>query len=142
MISIMFWVIVGLVLLAAEMLTFTFVLVFFGLGALLVALAKWAFNLESMPIEILLFAAMSVGGLLLLRGKLCSSWSSRGSAGVAIDEGKVIFLTREVPAKGRAEIEYQGTVWTAENESDVHLPKGARAVIVRTDGLTLVIKGA
>lgn len=139
MISIMFWVIVGLVLLAAEMLTFTFILAFFGLGALLVALFKWAFNLDSTPIEILLFAAVSVGGLLLLRGKLRSSWSSKSS--MTIDEGKVIFLTREVPANGRAEIEYQGTVWTAENESDVHLPKGARAVIVRTDGLTLVIKG-
>lgn len=140
MLSIMFWVVLGLVLLAAEMITFTFVLAFFGLGALLVALAKWAFHLESMPLEIMIFAAVSVSGLLLLRGKLRSSWSSKGS--MSIDEGKLIFLTRDVPAKGRAEIEYQGTVWTAENESDVHLPKGARAIIVRTEGLTLIIKGA
>lgn len=140
MIPILFWVVVGLVLLGAEMLTFTFVLVFFAMGALVVALVKWVFHLESMPFEILLFAAVSVGGLLLLRGKLRSSWSTKGT--MEIDEGKLIFLTRDVPAKGRAEIEYQGTVWTAENETDVHLPKGARAVIVRTDGLTLIIKGA
>lgn len=140
MIPILYWIIGGLVLLAAEMVTLTFVLVFFGIGALIVALIKWFFNLDNLPLELLFFAVISVGGLVFLRRKFCASLPHKD--GIAIDAGKVIILTCDVPARGRAEIEYQGTVWTAENESETHLPKGARAVILRTDGLTLVIKGA
>lgn len=139
-IPILIWVVIGLVLLAAEMVTLTFVLVFFGIGALIVALLKWLLHLESVPLEILIFAAVSVGGLLFFRRKFRTSLPHKD--GIAIDVGKVIILTRDVPARGRAEIEYQGTTWTAENESETHLPVGARAVILRTDGLTLIIKGA
>ncbi|PIR21477.1 MAG: hypothetical protein COV45_01645 [Deltaproteobacteria bacterium CG11_big_fil_rev_8_21_14_0_20_47_16] len=138
-VPILIWVVLGLVLLAAEMMTLTFVLVFFGVGALVVAILKWLLGLESIPFEILIFSGISVGGLLCFRRKFRESWSHK--EGAAIDVGKVIILNRDVPACGRAQVEYQGTTWTAENESDVLLSKGSRAVIVRVDGLTLIVKG-
>lgn len=138
-IPILVWVVVGFVLLAAEMVTLTFVLAFFGIGALVVALLKWLLGLESVPVEILIFAAVSVSGLLFLRRKFQSTWSPKET--VATDEGKIIFLSCDVPARSRRQIEYQGSTWTAENETLVHLPMGTRVQIVRTDGLTLIIKG-
>lgn len=134
--SVTFWAVLGLVLIIAEVVTLSFVLLFFGASALLVAAAK-LFGLNHLAIEILLFGLGGVGGLLLFRKKLVHAMSSR--KGMHIDQETTVILTSKVPAKGRAEIEYQGTTWTALNESDKDLNAGEEVLISRTEGVKLII---
>lgn len=135
--STVIWVVVGLVLLVAEMLSLTFVLLFFGVSAILVALAK-LLGLHNLPIELLIFALGGVAGLWLFRKKLVTAIQTK--KGMHIDRDTVFILNNDVTAGGRAEVEYQGSTWTAMNESDRDLQKGQEAVIERTEGVRLVIK--
>ncbi len=136
-ISTVIWLVVGLVLLIAELLHLGFVLLFFGVSAVIVALVK-LLGLNNLPIELVIFAVVGLSGLGLFRNKLVHALQSK--KGLHIDKDVVFVLNNDVPAKGRAGVEYQGTSWTAMNESDIELKKGQEAVIVRTEGVRLVIK--
>ncbi len=133
------WAIFGFLLLIVELLTMGFVLVFFGVAALLVALLKGVFGLDHLVVELLLFAAFGAVGLALLRQKLMSVMK-RGSGAPSLDRKQVIKLTADVAAGGTAKVEYQGTPWDALNESAVDLRAGDKAVIVATKGIQLILR--
>jgi inner membrane protein len=131
------WAIIGVGLIIFEVFTSTFFILFFGVAALVVAGLK-AFGLDHLETEILIFAAVGLAGTLIFRKKLLKSFQS--TAKVSADREKVITLSHTVPAKGSAQISYQGTMWTAVNEGQIDLPEGAHAVISRVDGVKLIIK--
>ena len=136
-ISPIFWAVLGMVLIIVEIVSLSFVLLFFGASALLVAGAKLA-GLDHAAIEIALFAMGGVAGLLLFRKKLQDALTTRKA--LHIDKETLIILSAKVPAKGRSDIQYQGTTWTALNESDLDLNIGDEALISRTDGVKLIIR--
>lgn len=131
-----FWVALGLALVIAEMFSMALVLLFFGIGALVVAIGKYL-GLNHLPTETALFAAIGIGGLLFLRKKIRHSLVKGPPA---FNPHQEIILSTHIPARGKAQIEYQGTVWTGVNESDETLKKGAKVRIERTDGIQLVLK--
>jgi membrane protein implicated in regulation of membrane protease activity len=134
--STFFWVAAGLILISAEMFHLSMVLLFFGVAALIVATAKFL-GLDNLPFEITLFAALGIGGLLLFRRKLLRSL--KVSTGLSIDKNAVILLTHDLPAHGSAAVVYQGSAWTAVNETDADLKKGTKVYIHRTEGVKLIV---
>lgn len=133
-----FWVATGLVLIIAEMFSLSLVLLFFGVAALLVALAKFL-GLNSLPLEIVLFAVLGIGSMLLFRSKL--KQSLKGQSGISIDQNAVIVLAHDIPAHGTASVTYQGVTWTAVNETDSDFKKGNKVYVQRTDGVKLIVRG-
>ncbi|HSA60204.1 MAG TPA: NfeD family protein [bacterium] len=131
-----FWVATGLVLIIAEMFSLSLVLLFFGVAALLVALAKFL-GLNNLPWEIVLFAVLGIGSMLLFRNKLKQSLHTQ--SGISIDQNAVIILTDDIPAHGTASVTYQGVAWTAVNETDSDFKKGNKVYVQRTDGVKLVV---
>jgi membrane protein implicated in regulation of membrane protease activity len=136
--STFFWVATGLVLIIAEMFSLSLVLLFFGIAALLVALAKFL-GLNNLPLEIVLFAVLGIGSMLLFRNKLKVSLQSQ--SGISIDRNAVIVLTEDLPARGSAAVTYQGVTWTAVNETDSDFKKGNKVYVQRTDGVKLIVRG-
>jgi inner membrane protein len=132
-----FWVAAGLLLIIAEMFHLSMVLLFFGIAALVVAVAKFL-GLNNLPIEICLFAALGIGGLLLFRRKLLRSLKTSG--GMSIDRNAMILLADDLPARGTVAVTYQGSAWTAVNETDLDLKKGTKVYIQRTDGVKLIVR--
>lgn len=130
------WAILGLVLIVAELVTFTFVLMFFGIAALVVSVCKVA-GLDHLVFEIFLFSLIGLSGIFLFRKKMVATCSSRKN--VAIDKYKPLILSCDVPAHGQARVTYQGTEWTAHNESGRDLKKGEKAIIARTEGIELFL---
>lgn len=57
------WAIIGLGLLALEMSTGTFYILWFGVAGLFLAVATWIFPEISMPIQLILYAILSLGAL-------------------------------------------------------------------------------
>lgn len=132
-----FWVAVGLVLIIAEMLHMSMVLLFFGIAALLVALAKFL-GLNNLPIEIVLFAVTGLGSMMLFRRKMLKSLKT--SSDLVNDRNAMIVLAHDLPARGSTSVTYQGVAWTAINDSDSHLAKGSKVYVQRTEGVKLIVR--
>lgn len=134
------WLIVAAALLVIEMITGTFVLMFFGIGALLTAPLPFL-GINSPSLQIGYFSLVSTIGLLLFRksfiqrfqGKLKSSGS---------DVGNKLYLESDLEAGGTGTVMYQGSPWKATNLETVLLPKGSQAQIDRIEGVTLFIRKA
>ena len=133
------WVLVCGALLAAEMVLGTdFFLVFFGVGALLLALL--GLTGAELPLwgQLALFSAFSVGSLLVFRERLRNLWLDKRP----YEELRGEFATAQSPmaagALGRAEL--RGTLWQARNVGPEDLAPGDRCQVEAVDGLLLAVR--
>jgi membrane protein implicated in regulation of membrane protease activity len=134
------WWILACALVVAEIATTTFTFLFFAISALFVGVAQWL-GLKSMTLELILFGVMGLVLMLVFRKGLLAKFRGadnrwdRGS-----DVAQVVKLTESVPARGEGRTEYQGTSWAVRNESDSALVAGQEAVVVRTEGVKLIVR--
>ena len=133
------WAVIGLLLLGLELFTGTFVVLFFACGAFITALLTWMGVLESQPVQVFVFTVLSAGGLLAFKDKLRRGWGGK-QQDLHGDVGVAITLHSDLPAHGQTEVQYQGTPWTAVNESGRDMAKGETVRVVRTDGVKLILK--
>lgn len=136
------WLIVGLVLLALELLVPGIVLMFFGLGALLVSLLVGTGVIEegAMGVQLIVFAIASVILLALLRRVFRKTLSGSSSQGEHLEEfvGREVTVLAAIPDQGEGRVELKGATWRARSAQA--LPSGARARILRRDGLLLWVE--
>jgi inner membrane protein len=133
------WILGGLGLLAAEMVTpGGFFFVFFGLAAVVVGVLA-ALGLSGPPwMEWLLFSAFSILGVLVFRRPLMRRFNMTGGAKM-VDrmEKEAAVVLEDVSPSGAGKAEMRGTSWTARTTGSVTLTKGQRCRIERIEGLTL-----
>lgn len=134
-----FWGCLAAILLIAEMLSGTFALVFFSASAGLVALASFMGFRDPIG-QLLIFTVFGIGGLFFLRQRIKESLGKDSAPAFNIDAQKEIILSASIPARGEATISYQGTSWTAINDSDTPLIAGQKAVIVKAAGIKLHVQ--
>lgn len=132
------WAVVGLVLIILEMLMGQFFVLFFGVSALLVALAKYL-GVNNFALEAALFAVFGLLGAVLVRKKMLVLQKSKN---VEPDLLQKFILSDDIPAGGEATIQYQGSPWRAENISGKNLAKGTQVQIVKVESIKLQIKQA
>lgn len=133
------WLCLGIVLIVAELMTLTFVLLFFGVSALLTALFI-ALGLENIYAQIVIFSLMGLSGIFLFRKKMVQAVQVKGAHNIDGMKNASFNLDADIPQGGSAAITYRGIPWTAVNESGENLSKGERVVIDRMDGVKLVVK--
>ena len=137
------WILFGLALLAAEVLTpGGFFVLFFGFAALvvgaLVALGaggpEWT--------QWLMFSVLSVASLLGFRRRLVNRFSETTEGGHKLDSlvGEVAVLTDDLAPGGVGKAELRGTSWTVRTHGPAILATGTRCVVDRVEGLTLWVK--
>jgi membrane protein implicated in regulation of membrane protease activity len=136
------WLVLGLVLVIAEMASAGgFYIIFFGVGALIVGVLS-AFGLAG-PVwmQLLLFAVISVAGLVLFRGRLLKSFQPDAQA-PAVDTlvGEIAVVAEDVGAGGVGRVELRGTAWSARSATGASLARGARCRVTRVDGLMLYVE--
>jgi hypothetical protein len=135
------WVVVGAVLLGAEVFIIPtdFFLVFLGVAALAVGLigfvgvelpawAQWA-----------TFAAVAVVSLVFFRGWLRARWPKATRADDTL-VGEIAVAREPLAAGASGRIELRGATWSARNAGDVALAPGERARVERVEGLTLHVR--
>jgi membrane protein implicated in regulation of membrane protease activity len=136
------WLVLGLLLVLAEMATAGgFYIIFFGAGALLVGALAGLGLVESVAAQTLLFSVLSIGSLLLFRGRLLKVMQTDPQAppiDTLVGESGVALETVAPGSVGRVEL--RGTAWSARNATAADLPKGTRCRVVRVDGLTLFVE--
>lgn len=136
------WAIFGLILLVLEAMVPGIFLLFFGLGALAVALLLVLFPGLGPGAQWLLFAAFSVGSLLCLRRQLARMFTGKRSAiadGLTDDfEGQSAAVTGAIRPGQPGKVEMHGANWEAS--SDEELAVGTAVAVVGRSGLTLKVK--
>jgi membrane protein implicated in regulation of membrane protease activity len=137
------WFVVGLVLLLTEFATPGFVMFFFGIGAWVVALACFVFDI-GLETQLFIFLVASVFSLLLLRRRLSSLFFGKKAGFTNLKDnvddykGVKVKVTRGIQPNVKGKIELHGTNWEAE--SDQAIPEGAVVEIVELNNLTFKVK--
>ena len=138
------WFVCGVVLVLLEFIVPGVILVFFGLGAWMVALTTVMGLTKGTASQLLVFAGASVVLLLVLRRYIRSRFSGfiseRQSPDRNLDEftGKSVLVLEEISPTKPGKVEFKGAPWRAESEDS--FKQGESGLIEKIDGLTLKIK--
>ncbi|MBI4351644.1 MAG: NfeD family protein [Elusimicrobia bacterium] len=138
------WIIVGLAIMSMELFLPGFILLFFGLGAVLTGLLM-IFVPLGVNAQLVLFAVLSIGTLVSFRryaqGYFTGRISNANPSGAAMElhAGETAVVTEDiVPNSPRGKVEFHGTAWNAD--ADVEIKKGAKVTIIERHDLTLKVK--
>jgi len=135
------WLLLGMVLLGGEAVApGGFYLLFFGVGALAVGLLGLFVGPGPVWLQWLLFSALSLGALVLLRPRLLGRLRTPERP---VDDslvGEVVTVAgRLAPgAAGRGEL--RGSSWSVVNAGSAPLEDGERVRVERVEGLTLHVR--
>ena len=138
------WMIVGLVLLGAEVaIPGSIVMLFFGIAALIVgAVVAPGTNLPLWA-QLALFSVLSVVSLLTLRGPLLRRMQLSGDDLDDIDSliGATVVVDRDLAPGKSGKAAHRGTSWSVTNAGSEPLRAGQDCRVERVDGLTLYVGG-
>ncbi len=135
------WLILGGLLLGAEMASGAFFLMFFGIGALLTALLPFL-GFQDLGVQIGFFAIVSTALLLIFRKTALRNFQKTGSSKEGDDVGQELSIDSDLPANGDGTITYQGAPWSARNLTEIPLTKGSRVRIEKIEGVKLFVRKA
>ena len=137
-----FWVLLGLALLFLELVTPTgFYLLFFGVAAVLVGLLA-ALGLDGPAwLQWLLFSLLSIGSLLLLRGRLQERMRRVAPAQPDNDlVGGTAQALENIAVDGYGQVELRGTSWRAKNVGSEPVGQSESCQVDRVEGVVLWVR--
>lgn len=135
------WLVAGLLLLILEMVTTTFVVSFFGIGALIVGALTAMGILTEIGTQFLVFGLSSIITLVLFRKTLKERFFPNKSAFNDIFSGDTATTETEITNLGGS-LMYKGAVWAAYRADGINspIPAGTVVDIIDTDGIKLKVK--
>ena len=134
------WLLGGIVLLMMEMVSpGGFYMFFFGSGAIAVGLLSALGVGGPLWLQLLLFALLSIGSLLLFRGKLLA-WFERETPVVDTMIGEAVELLEDVAAGQTGKGKMRGTTWTVRNNGVDRLRQGQQCAVEKLEGLVLNVR--
>jgi inner membrane protein len=136
------WLVIGLLLVLAELATpGGFFVIFFGFAALVVG-ALSGFGLAG-PVwsQLLMFSVLSILSLVLFRSRLLKTIQHDPQA-PQVDTliGEIGLLEGAIAPGQIGRIEVRGAAWSARNATSSELPRGMRCRVVGVSGLTLEVE--
>jgi membrane protein implicated in regulation of membrane protease activity len=135
------WFLIGLVLFLLELVVPGFVIFFFGVGAWAVALICLVAE-PGINLQIIIFAVISVLSLLALRKIIQKKFFySKGNKSEAVEDeftGKEGFAISDFDKSRKGKVEFKGTRWNAESDSDIK--EGQPVIIIRKESLILKVE--
>lgn len=127
----LFWFILGLVFFLAELVIPGFFIFFFGLGAWITAIVCLIWD-PGINLQIIIFALVSVLTLIGLRRIIQKKifFNKNDESDSVEDEftGKEAVAIADFGADKRGKVEFKGTTWKAESESEI---KAGQTVIIQ-----------
>lgn len=138
------WGVLGLALLAIEMLTGTLYILWFGIAAVLIALLLWLIPAMPITLQLFLFATLSLGSLAIWRRNYKKTSPDLHIGQSQGDEvGRVGTIIESVSPRQNGRIQFtQGVMgsreWVAVSHEEIET--GADAVIIAIEGNSLRVK--
>lgn len=133
------WIIAGLVLVIAELVTGTFYLLVLGVGAFAAAIVAWAGG--NALLQVGAFGVVAIGGVLMVHHWHESSRKGEVGRSNFLDRGQPVVLEGWAnEAAGLARVKYRGASWDARVAgASVRPVPGATLYIDGQEGQTLVV---
>ncbi|MCI5779172.1 MAG: NfeD family protein [Lentisphaeria bacterium] len=132
------WIVIGTVMLVAELVIPGFVICFFGAGAILTGLILIMCHGLTITWQVVIFVIASV--VFTLCGRRIFLGRESGTAG-DIDQddptGETAVVAEAIAPNRTGKVEFRGSFWTAEADSE--LAVGTEVRIVRRDNLVLTV---
>jgi len=141
-----FWVVLGAILVIAEIFTTGFVLLWFGIGALAAGLAG-LIGIHSIPLQFLIFAVVSIALTAASRTIFVNYFSREksggdlksGFEGLPGKIGTVVSSSRGALHEGAVKV--FGSTWTAyPADGEEPLEAGDRVVVERIQGASIYVR--
>jgi len=136
------WCVAGILLALSEFIVPGFIVIFFGIAAILVGLLLFCVALPPTA-TILLYIVLSVGLLVVCRRFMPKTFTGdKSHEDGDIDTDDIVgahAVVREAIRPGRSgSVEFRGSFWHAS--ADEEIPAGADVVIERRDNITLFVR--
>jgi membrane protein implicated in regulation of membrane protease activity len=135
------WFLIGLVLFLLELVVPGFIIFFFGVGAWVTALVCLIAS-PGTNLQIIIFAVISVLSLIALRRIIQKKFFySKGNNSEAVEDeftGKEGIAITDFGKDKKGKVEFKGTIWNAESESEVK--EGKAVIIIKIDSLVLKVE--
>jgi membrane protein implicated in regulation of membrane protease activity len=136
-----FWCVLGVIMILAEIFTLGFVLFWFGIGAFAAMIA--GFLGFGFLVQFLVFATVSVVFTLLSRKIFNSKENIEDDIKTGIDSLPGQIGTVTIASKGslnEGAVKVYGSVWTAFPEDDENLVMGEKVEVVRIEGSSIYVR--
>jgi inner membrane protein len=141
-----FWLLLGVILIIAEVFTLGFVLLWFGVGALAAALVGLIFPSGGFLLQFLVFAIVSIALTAMSRTIFANYLSHKDEdevkMGVDSLPGQIGMVT--VPSKGSLKegaVKVYGSVWTAfPIDGETELTEGEKVEVVSVKGSSIYVR--
>lgn len=137
----LFWFLIGLVLFLLELVVPGFVIFFFGVGAWVTALVCLIAT-PGTNLQIIIFAITSVLSLIALRRIIQKKFFySRTNNSEAVEDeftGKEGIAIMDFGRAIKGKVEFKGTRWNAESESDIK--EGQAVIVIKKESLVLKVE--
>ncbi len=133
------WAIIAVLLIIAELTTFTFILSFFGIGAIVTAVTTGIGLTPDINSQLIVFALTSIITMLLFR-KMAKRLFYGTSDMIPDYIGQKVKVIRDIPASGEGSIEYRGSPWTAYSDFSENIPEGSMVEIAAIEGVRVKVR--
>ena len=134
------WVVAAVVLLIAEATTSAFIALYFGLAA--IAAAAVALSGLGVVVQLIAFAALSVGSLTVTRPALKRAIGSTSLHRTGVDamQGRIGVVTRAIGELESGLVKVGGETWTARSFYDEEpIAEGSRVEVIKIEGVTALV---
>lgn len=141
------WVVGGLVLIVAELVVLTFVVLWFGLGAVVVGLILWAMPTLSLTAQMLIWSFASCA-MVVLWFRLFKPSLHKSRVGMSDDAtliGEVGLMLRDVDQFQRGEVRFQKPMIGSDRWgciADEPISTGERVRVISVEGTLVKVKKA
>lgn len=133
------WAITGILLLIAELVAASFILVFLGLGAIIAALTTFFGLTTGINSQLVVFSVSSILMMLLLRKTAKSLFF--GINDLAPDYlGQKVKVVKTIPVGGEGTIAYRGSDWIAFSDEPDNINEGDIVEITAMEGIRVKVK--
>ena len=137
------WLAAGMVLLLVELATPSgFFVMFFGLGAVTVAVLQGIGVLGSAAAQWAVFTALSLLYLLLFRGRMqrMQDGTDRPPANIDTLVGELAVPRERILPGAFGRVDLRGVLWNARNDAASLIEPGQRCRVTAVDGLTVHVQ--
>ncbi len=135
-----FWLILGVLFLIAEIFTPSFFIMWFGIGAFAAMLVAFLFE-NSVIYQSIAFILVSLI-LVLFTRKLAQKMSGKPSRLIVQDEmiGRIGVVTETITADGgKGFVRIDKEIWRARSRSEQEIPVGAKIKVIELKGVTVTV---
>lgn len=131
------WILLIIVLLIIEALTFNLITIWFAIGALGAFITSYV--TDNISLQVTFFALITLLSLILTR-PLVKKWISVTPEKTNLDAaiGKTAIVIKKIDVNELGRVKVDGKEWTAKGEQLIN--KGEKVIILRIEGVKLIVK--